>query len=176
MNEAVLCINGIVVELSQWLLPSSLIAMCQTNRAINAAYSPFIIRRVEIIHFLSAYDTHNYIESTHFVNGIKHGNLAGWYENGQKWFEFGYLDGKEHGKNKNWYKNGQLKSEYNCVNNQLCGEAKSWYENGQLKKKKNYVNSMLHGNFEKWNRYGDLLFEHWYENDILVWSSEPNDF
>ncbi|MEN0006692.1 MAG: hypothetical protein AAF798_21235, partial [Bacteroidota bacterium] len=45
----------------------------------------------------------------HFKDGLPHGTLTAFYENGQKYFEEHYVEGLQHGKQYGWYEDGSLR-------------------------------------------------------------------
>ena len=50
------------------------------------------------------------------MNGVEHGLCREWYDNGQLWYEYNYVNGNSYGLCRGWYFDGQLRNEYNYVN------------------------------------------------------------
>ena len=130
MNEedvlSTYCVSSV---LAQFLLPSQLIALSKTSKALGEEYSRYIKRET--------------IDGCEYVNGIPHGKSKAWRPNGQLWWKNDYVNGKLHGKTKEWHKNGQLAWEFVYVDEKLHGKSMGWHENGQLKQKNDYVDGIV---------------------------------
>jgi len=72
------------------------------------------------------------------------------------------------GEFKNWYEDGQLWEHYHYINGELEGEFKNWYEDGQLCEHCHYVNSLLEGEFKSWRGNGRLWRHEIWENGRRV--------
>ena len=130
MNEedvlSTYCVSSVLV---QFLLPSQLIALSKTSKALGEAYAQYIEQET--------------INNCEYVNGILHGKSKGWYENGQSWWEDDYMNGKQHGKSKGWYPNGQLWWEHDYVDGKLHGKSIGWHANAELMCEEDYVDGEL---------------------------------
>jgi antitoxin component YwqK of YwqJK toxin-antitoxin module len=67
------------------------------------------------------------------------GTAQAFHENGQKNYEYNYVDGEFHGLSTEWYEDGQKESEANLVDGKLHGLVTFWYENGQKESEANFV-------------------------------------
>ena len=70
-----------------------------------------------------------------FVHGVKDGIHQGWWENGQKQFEYQFRNGNYEGDAKEWYRDGALAALRHYENGVEAGLQREWRENGTL-----YVN------------------------------------
>lgn len=75
-----------------------------------------------------------------FFQGKKIGIHRGWYENGQRRFQYSYKDGELHGDVWEWHHTGTLVTLAKFWNGQLLGK-KVWRPDGQI-----YSNFVMHGN------------------------------
>ena len=58
----------------------------------------------------------------HFSNnGTYHGNVKEWYQTGNIFRDFNYINGKEIGSQKLWYETGKIKANYEVVNGERFG-------------------------------------------------------
>jgi antitoxin component YwqK of YwqJK toxin-antitoxin module len=101
-------------------------------------------------------------------NGIKYevnsevgytGKYVKWHENGQKRFEWNYVDGKLEGLSTYWYENGQKRFEGNYVDGKEEGLVTGWDENGQKIREGNYVDGKLDGLSTVWDENGQKVYE-----------------
>ena len=78
------------------------------------------------------------MEVRHYVENRKVGTHEGWYENGQKRYEYFIENDIPIKTHREWYPNGQLYSRFNFNNDgQSEGTQQVWFANGQIKS--NYV-------------------------------------
>jgi antitoxin component YwqK of YwqJK toxin-antitoxin module len=66
-----------------------------------------------------------------------------WYENGQLYEEYNFVDGNPHGSHRHTIDDVQLKCERCYVNGTEHGLCHAWYFNGILYKKYNYIHGKL---------------------------------
>ena len=68
-----------------------------------------------------------------------------YYEAGQLWRDYSYVDGNQQGTQLEYYKSGQLYNEYNKIDGKINGNWLEYYFSGQLKQINSYVNDNRHG-------------------------------
>lgn len=120
------------------------------------------------------------------IYSLENGLYEAWYDNGQKWREYNYVNGKIeglyqewhtygqiarkftymndllHGLDEEWYESGQKMREYNYVNGKVDGVAQLWYNDGKLHVRCTYINTKIEGLFQKWNSNGQIIVEYNY--------------
>lgn len=65
-----------------------------------------------------------------------------YYDNGQTWYEYNYVNGKLEGKFIEWSANGQMLIKRNFEDNKLKGESIVWDATGRVTSKLNYINGI----------------------------------
>jgi antitoxin component YwqK of YwqJK toxin-antitoxin module len=123
-----------------------------------------------------------------YKNGKKDGLHTGWYENGQKEYEWNYKDGEQDGLHTYWYENGQKSWERTYKDDEYHGLLTTWYDNGQKKKEGTYKKSRRFGTWTEWYANGqkksegtfkdgkkDGLHTGWYENGEKKWEHTYKD-
>lgn len=79
------------------------------------------------------YPNKQLMEYREFRNGMKNGKQIGYWENGNKRFEFIAKDDAYEGELKEWDRNGKLFHLAHYKDGQEEGEQKLWYENGKIR-------------------------------------------
>ena len=108
------------------------------------------------------------------------GEIINYYENGNIWTSFTYIQGKEDGEYKEWYENGTLNEKCTYIQGKRDGKCESWFENGNIYEKGTYTQGKENGKYEYWYKNGNLFqkymfiqgeldgkFEEWYENGSI---------
>jgi antitoxin component YwqK of YwqJK toxin-antitoxin module len=81
-----------------------------------------------------------------YKKGLKVGVHKGWTRKGQQMFEYPYSkNGVYHGAIKEWYDNGQLVRVFNYVNGKEAGSQKMWLSNGNIRANYTVVNGERFG-------------------------------
>ena len=96
------------------------------------------------------------LNKTPFYEGLKEGNMIGYYDNGRKRHQRPYFHGKKHGMHLGWYSNGILKFEYHFENGKNVGNHKEWYSDGSPLQDRNYVNGRAMGAQKVWRKDGKI--------------------
>lgn len=65
-------------------------------------------------------------------NGQLHGACMQWYETGQPWFAWVFVDGNRQGLSRSWYMSGHLARQCVFVDDKIHGEFKHWGGDGTL--------------------------------------------
>lgn len=65
-------------------------------------------------------------------NGIRHGEVSSYWQNGSMRAHANYVEGKVHGTARQWYRSGALFKELNYEHGIESGSQKAWRENGVL--------------------------------------------
>ena len=94
--------------------------------------------------------------STTLKDGLRHGPLAAYYENGQLMAKGSYSNGEPDGPYETYHENGQLWVKGSYSNGEWDGPWKTYYRNGQLRST---------GTYSKGERCGE-----W------IWDGEPTTF
>jgi antitoxin component YwqK of YwqJK toxin-antitoxin module len=76
-------------------------------------------------------------ERRYYITGKKNGIHTGWWENGNKKFEFTIIDDFYEGNFKEWNHSGKLIRDFNYVHGQEQGSEKLWWDDGTIRA--NYV-------------------------------------
>jgi antitoxin component YwqK of YwqJK toxin-antitoxin module len=66
-----------------------------------------------------------------YKDGIGYGRHFGYWQNGNKKFDFIYINDKREGIQKQWYESGSQYYELSFTNDQENGMQKAWRENGK---------------------------------------------
>ena len=98
-------------------------------------------------------------ELSHYVNGKKDGASFGWYQNGQKEWEWYYKEGIHHGKARLWWENGQKSFEAVKKLGWESGLVKSWYKNGQKASERLYSKEGLAVSVDVWKPDGQKCLD-----------------
>lgn len=128
-------------------------------------------------------------------NGLLHGRVKTWYDNGHLELQMDYYIGQQDGLTKSWFENGQLqvKQNYkkgktdgllisyyengqieaiiNRKNFQIEGILLNYYKNGQLKCEDNFLKNRRNGNSKHWYENGKLAYDIIYEQDSIISSN-----
>ena len=80
-----------------------------------------------------------------YRNGLKNGKHTGWWENGNKKYEFYFKNDQSEGKHFQWHQNGQLFTQKNFKNGLEDGEQKGWDIKGNLMYKYIYNDGRKYG-------------------------------
>lgn len=91
-----------------------------------------------------------------YKNGLKHGHVKRWYNNGVLNYETSYQQGRKHGAIKIWYGNGQLQKETTYFKGVVHGIEKTWYPDGKKLTCKNLIYGREQGMQQAWRRTGKL--------------------
>ncbi len=91
------------------------------------------------------------------IDGRENGIAFGWYANGHKRYERGFVNGNRAGEHEGWYANGQLAFLYRFRNDKYHGLQQTWFENGQLWQSLTYVNGYEEGRQKSWNDSGRVI-------------------
>src|SRR6056297_3351471 len=103
-----------------------------------------------------------------------------YYENGQKMYEYYYLNGEYHREDgpayQGWYENGQKQYEEYCLNGKRHREDgpayQKWYENGQKENESYYLNGKRHREdgpaVQRLYENGQKEYEYYYLNGEKV--------
>ncbi|NKI25491.1 hypothetical protein HCG49_02820 [Arenibacter sp. 6A1] len=122
---------GVAGFKQEWNEKGQLISEREYNKDgdfVDAVYGRFFID-YESSHY-TAYEPRNISDSNK--------KNVGFYRNGNKKYEFDWVDGKTKGPVKEWFINGQQKSEMYWVDHQEDGTWKSWNYDGSLQSEKIY--------------------------------------
>jgi antitoxin component YwqK of YwqJK toxin-antitoxin module len=76
-------------------------------------------------------------------NGVKHGPIRGWHENGQLGYEWFWKIGQRDGLERGWYRTGQLQYECSWKNGKQDGLQHMWYQDGQLMYENFWKNGLI---------------------------------
>ena len=106
-----------------------------------------------------------------FKNGIGNGVQKVWHESGNKKEEFVYNKGNKHGIVTEWYDNGQKSFESNQSNGQPNGKTITWYENGQKSAEAVFKNGNMDGLSTQWYDNGQKSHEFSVVNGTIQGSS-----
>jgi antitoxin component YwqK of YwqJK toxin-antitoxin module len=87
---------------------------------------------------------------TGYLNGLEEGVSKKWYPNKQLFEIREYHQGKKTGTHKGYWENGNKKFEYHFLNGEHNGSAKEWYENGQDYKFFHYKMGYEEGSQKAW--------------------------
>ncbi|MDC0977647.1 PEGA domain-containing protein [bacterium] len=93
-------------------------------------------------------------------NGLTHGKVKYFYNNGNLYQERRYINGKQNGKYQSYYKSGALFSKGKFLNDKAHGQVLDYYENGKIKTRGQHVNGII----TKQSTY--------YEDSSLYWVME----
>ena len=102
------------------------------------------------------------------------GILREYFNNGNLYIEYNYVDGKREGEQKRWFENGKIEIIYYFSNGKLHGEQKKWYNNGQIKSITQYKNDKLNGISKEWFLTGKLKSKKVFINGDLEKVFEDN--
>lgn len=91
------------------------------------------------------------------IDGKENGVAYGWYKNGQKRYENGFLNGNREGVHKGWYANGRVSFLYFFRDDKYEGEQKTFYESGHRWQSLNYVNGYEEGKQKSWSDSGRVV-------------------
>uniref|UniRef100_UPI003751D279 toxin-antitoxin system YwqK family antitoxin n=1 Tax=Flavobacterium sp. TaxID=239 RepID=UPI003751D279 len=80
-----------------------------------------------------------------YFNGLEEGTTKKWYANKQLAEKRLYVDGKKEGIHKGWWENGNKKFEFAVSNDEYTNEFKEWNSNGLLVKHFHYKNGQENG-------------------------------
>lgn len=83
------------------------------------------------------YSNNQIAEIRFYHEGKKVGIHSGYWENGNRKFEYHFVKGEHHGIAKDWYENGQAYKVFNYKMGYENGSQKAWWENGLIRA--NYV-------------------------------------
>ncbi len=89
-------------------------------------------------------------------DGLIHGVVRGWHENGQVEVEEHFVKGVSHGLRTRWRPDGEKRSETEVVNGQLNGRHTEWHENGEKAVEMTMVDGKAEGVVEAWHPDGTL--------------------
>jgi antitoxin component YwqK of YwqJK toxin-antitoxin module len=106
-------------------------------------------------------------QRTMFKNGREHGECMGWYENGQKHYQYSCREGKQHGKAIQWSRLGKKKQESCFEAGELHGQWLQWHENGRKKETIEFVRGQKHGRWSVWYENGAPK----YQGAFIDWKS-----
>ena len=122
-----------------------------------------------------------YMDSSLITEEKFSGELINYYENGNPWKKFTYIQGKKEGECKVWYEDGNLKTKCTYIQGKKEGECKGWFENGNIYEKGTYTQGKENGKYEYWYKNGNLRVkcnyiqgmpdgkhENWYANGNLM--------
>ncbi len=102
-------------------------------------------------------DIHNTIlEKARYENGLLHGDVIGYYSNGNVKQIRPYVNGQKHGLHIGWYANGNIRFHYSFENGLGMDNHKEWYENGAPMMDLNYKNGKQFGAQKMWRKDGKL--------------------
>jgi hypothetical protein len=73
------------------------------------------------------------------------GTWTMWYVNGQKYYEYGFLNGKMHGACAKYYDNGQKRCETHYRNGKAHGLSRTWHRTGKLHRSWDYLDGKVIG-------------------------------
>jgi antitoxin component YwqK of YwqJK toxin-antitoxin module len=88
------------------------------------------------------------------VNGKIQGTWTEWYPNGNKKFEWNYLDGKRNGTWIYSFENGKIGLDENYREGKKEGVWKKYYQSGQIKEQYTFSNNIKDGIVELWREDG----------------------
>ncbi|HYC84523.1 MAG TPA: toxin-antitoxin system YwqK family antitoxin [Chryseosolibacter sp.] len=92
------------------------------------------------------YHANGRLKSIRFAeNGWKQGTHRGWFENGNKQFEFHFRDDVFHGNQREWMPHGVLYSDLNYDYGVPSGHQKVWDPNGRIKTNYVIINNRRYG-------------------------------
>jgi antitoxin component YwqK of YwqJK toxin-antitoxin module len=94
-----------------------------------------------------------------YKDGIKHGVVIYYRENGKKSYRTYFNNGKHNGLDTMWFKSGIKSSELTWINNSKEGKEISWFSNGQKKLEQNWKNNKLNGEKTIWFFNGQKSYE-----------------
>ena len=87
-----------------------------------------------------------------YLNGLKHGEHIGYFENGVLWYKRQYLNGLKHGEQLGYYSNGKLLYKQQFLNGLKHGEQISYNYTDSGLHKEYYINDKL-VSYEEWIKY-----------------------
>ncbi|MHC4202449.1 MAG: toxin-antitoxin system YwqK family antitoxin [Planctomycetota bacterium] len=73
------------------------------------------------------------------------GTWAMWYVNGQKYYEYRFLNGKMHGACAKYYDNGRKRCETHYRNGMAHGSSRTWHRTGKLHRSWDYLDGKVIG-------------------------------
>lgn len=85
------------------------------------------------------------------VKGKENGNAMGWYPDGKKRYQRGFVNGNREGEDKGWYENGRLAFEYFFKNDKYEGPQRTYYESGKKWQILNYKEGYEEGKQKSWS-------------------------
>jgi tricorn protease-like protein len=99
------------------------------------------------------------IEEIIYKDGLMHGHIHTFHNNGKPMVKTNFQNGKEHGHRQEWFPDGTLK--YSCFysHGKLDGEMINYYLNGKIMLKCAYIEGQISGLYQLWNSDGDLIEE-----------------
>tara|TARA_R100000808_G_scaffold8850_1_gene24746 strand:+ start:55 stop:615 length:561 start_codon:yes stop_codon:yes gene_type:complete len=95
--------------------------------------------------------------STTLKDGLRHGPLEAYYENGQLMARGSYSNGEPDGPWERYHENGQLLGRSSYSNGEWDGPYEQYYENGQLSSRGSYSNGERDGPYEDYDENGQLF-------------------
>jgi antitoxin component YwqK of YwqJK toxin-antitoxin module len=123
------------------------------------------------------------LKETWYLNEQKVKEIK-YYENGNKSYEYYYLNGESHRENgpayQYWYENGNKRYEYYYLNGKRHRENgpayQYWYKNGNKRYEIYYLNGKYHrengASYQWWYENGNKMYERYYLNGIEVTKEE----
>lgn len=103
-----------------------------------------------------------------YVHGIQQGKAWFYYNSGEVYSIQRFQDGVWNGIQQFYYKNGILKSLLNYSQGQLDGEVSLYYPSGLKKRMLNFSNGKRHGYERLWNEKAALVLEAEFREDVPV--------
>ena len=80
-----------------------------------------------------------------YVDGKRHGLYHEYYESGELWKDWHFVDDLEEGTSLWYFEDGTLSMEWNYIRGKLEGLSKWYYETGELWAEPNYINGLKNG-------------------------------
>ncbi len=93
---------------------------------------------------------------TEYTNGVKHGTIKKYFEDGSLSFSSNYINGKQHGETNSWWRNGNKRSTSNYDQGTPHGLQLQWYKSGNLFKKIHLNRGKEDGLQQSWRENGKL--------------------
>ena len=100
-----------------------------------------------------------------FLDGKEHGKWCIFHNNGQRWWEWFFIDGLRQGLHREWSEIGLLVSEGSYVDGQEDGLWRNWNRKGQLESEGYYKNGRKEG-YWYYNKDGRKEVKYKYNNGI----------
>jgi antitoxin component YwqK of YwqJK toxin-antitoxin module len=97
---------------------------------------------------------------TDYQNGKRDGRQLSWYDDDQEKSEAFFIAGRRHGEVRGWWSNGQIQYQRVYRDGLLEGETLEWSESGLLKYQQHYIAGREEGLQSGWHADGEPAFSY----------------